>query len=214
MSFSTVIFDLDGTLLDTSSGIYATANRTIEQLGMEPVVDEAQLSKFIGPPIYQCFVDVYDLDPSLIDEAIEIYRKEYDLSGRYQATPYSGIKETLDTLQQRGYRMGVATLKYQPLARLMLEHFGLASYFEVIYGSDDASSLSKADIITSVLSTMEVAAAEAVLIGDTVHDENGAQESGVAFIAVDYGFGFAPGESKSSTMMAMAQSASELLHYL
>ena len=71
MRYRLAIFDLDGTLLDTSEGIFSTANKTVVALGCEAVTDEAQLSKFIGPPITRCFVDVYDLDPSLIDDAIE-----------------------------------------------------------------------------------------------------------------------------------------------
>lgn len=210
MRYKLAIFDLDGTLMDTSEGIFATANKTVIQLGYEAVEDEAQLSKFIGPPIHQCFVAVYDLDPSLIEEAIDIYRVEYNRKGRYLARPYEGIEETLADLKSRGYRLAVGTLKYEPLAREMLGHFGLAHHFETIKGSDDSSSLSKADIVNAVLSELGVAATDAVLIGDTVHDEEGARESGVSFIAVDYGFGFPKGHPRDDGMVALARSTQEV----
>lgn len=214
MKYTLAIFDLDGTLLNTSEGIFATANATITKLGYEPVSDEAQLAKFIGPPISRCFTIVYDLDPALIDEAIEIYRREYDRSGRYLARSYEGIDQALTSLRSYGIRLAVGTLKYERLARQMLEHFALAHHFETIKGSDDSSSLTKADIVTAVLDELGVEAENAVLIGDTVHDEEGARDSGVDFIAVDYGFGFPKGQSKDEGMVAIARSAQEVVNAL
>jgi len=214
MRYRLAIFDLDGTLLDTSEGIFSTANKTVVALGCEAVTDEAQLSKFIGPPITRCFVDVYDLDPSLIDDAIEIYRAEYEKSGRFLARAYEGIEETLTDLRSRGYRLAVGTLKYEPLARRMLEHFGLAHHFESIRGSDDSSSRTKSDIINAVLTELGVEREEAILIGDTIHDEEGAKESGVDFLAVDYGFGFPPGHPQDEGMVGMARSARDVLSLL
>ena len=214
MKYTLAIFDLDGTLLDTSKGIFSTANKAVVALGQEAVTDEAQLAKFIGPPIARCFIDVYDLDRSLIDEAIEIYRAEYEARGRFLARVYDGIDETLGDLRRRGYRLAVGTLKYEPLARRMLEHFGLAHHFTSIRGSDDSLSLSKADIVNAVLSDVGAQREEAVLIGDTVHDEEGAKASGVAFIAVDYGFGFPKGHRPDDGMIGMARSARDILALL
>lgn len=214
MKYTLAIFDLDGTLLDTSEGIFTTANKTVVALGGEAVTDEAQLSKFIGPPIKRCFVDVYDLESSLIDDAIDRYRTEYERTGRFLARAYDGIDETLGALKRRGYRLAVGTLKFEPLARRMLEHFGLAHHFESIRGSDDSLACSKADIVNAVLSELGVDKEEAVLIGDTIHDEVGARESGVGFIAVDYGFGFPKGQAQDEGMVGMARSARDLLSVL
>ncbi len=214
MSFKLAIFDLDGTLMDTSPGIFASANATIEKLGLPPEHNPEQLRKFIGPPITQCFVKVYDLDPSLIDKAVSIYRMEYNQHGRFGAKPYCGMEETLKELKRRGYLLAVGTLKYEPLASEMMEYFGLAPYFDSIRGSDAASSLSKADIINMVLLDLNVKAQETVLVGDTIHDQIGAQQAGVAFIAVDYGFGFPRGQHKEDSMYAVVDSAKALLTLL
>ncbi|HAP56691.1 MAG TPA: haloacid dehalogenase [Sphaerochaeta sp.] len=214
MNFKLAIFDLDGTLMNTSPGIFASANATVERLGMEPEHDLKQLSKFIGPPITQCFVKVYDLDPSLIDQAVVIYRKEYDEHGRFNATPYEKIEDTLDALKKSGYLLAVGTLKYEPLARQMMEHFGLAPYFDSIRGANESSSLSKADIVRKVLDDLGVQRQDAVLIGDTTHDQKGAEEAGVAFIAVDWGFGFPKGMEKEPSMYAMAREVEDLLTLL
>ncbi len=214
MNFKLAIFDLDGTLMNTSPGIFASANATVERLGLEPEHDLKQLSKFIGPPITHCFVKVYDLDPSLIDQAVVIYRKEYDEHGRFNATPYEKIEDTLDALKKSGYLLAVGTLKYEPLARQMMEHFGLAPYFDSIRGANESSSLSKADIVRKVLDDLGVQRQDAVLIGDTTHDQKGAEEAGVAFIAVDWGFGFPKGMEKEPSMYAMAREVEDLLTLL
>ncbi|MBJ2357365.1 MAG: HAD hydrolase-like protein [Sphaerochaeta sp.] len=214
MNFKLAIFDLDGTLMNTSPGIFASANAAIEKLGLPPEHDVNQLSKFIGPPITQCFVKVYNLEPSLIDEAIALYRVEYDTHGRFNAHPYTGIPQLLSTLKKRGYLLAVGTLKYELLAKQMMEHFNLDGYFDSIRGADLDSTLSKADIVNKVLNDLSIDANDAVLIGDTYHDQKGATEAKVPFIAVDWGFGFPKGHMKDETTLAVARSPEELLNLL
>lgn len=214
MKFKLAIFDLDGTLMDTSSGIFATANKAVESVGRKPVHDIKQLSKFIGPPIAQCFVHTFNLEEELIAKAVENYRKEYDLHGKYGAKEYPSIKETLDTLKERGYLLAVGTLKTESLALSMMDHFGFSPYFSSIRGGDMNSKLSKADIVKNVLADLNVDATDAVLIGDTTHDEEGAKAANVSFIAVDYGFGFPRGQMKTDSMVAIVSSPEELLTLL
>ncbi|NBK21748.1 MAG: HAD family hydrolase [Spirochaetia bacterium] len=214
MKFKLAIFDLDGTLMDTSSGIFATANRAVELVGRKPVHDISQLSKFIGPPINQCFVHTFNLEEDLIAEAIEHYRKEYDLRGQFGAKEYPSMKNTLEKLKDRGYLLAVGSLKTESLVLSMMDHFGFAPYFSSIRGGDIAGSLSKADIVNNVLADLNVDATDAVLIGDTVHDEEGAKGANVSFIAVDYGFGFPRGQQKTDSMMAVVSSPDELLSLL
>ena len=214
MKFTLAIFDLDGTLMDTSSGIFATANKAVELVGRKPEHDVSQLSKFIGPPIDQCFIHTYNLEKELIADAIEHYRKEYDLRGQFGAKEYPSMKHTLEKLKDRGYLLAVGSLKTESLVLSMMDHFGFAHYFSSIRGGDVTGSLSKADIVNNVLADLGVEASEAVLIGDTIHDELGAKEANVAFIAVDYGFGFPRGQQKTDSMMAVVSSPEELLGLL
>ncbi|MDD4572951.1 MAG: HAD hydrolase-like protein [Sphaerochaeta sp.] len=214
MKFKLAIFDLDGTLMDTSPGIFATANKAVELVGRKPEHDITQLKKFIGPPIVQCFINTYNLEEELIADAIEHYRKEYNVRGQFGAKEYPSIKQTLQKLSERGYLLAVGTLKSEELALSMMDHFGFAPYFSSIRGGDLTSKLSKADIVNKVLSDLNVDASEAVLIGDTIHDEEGAKEANVSFIAVDYGFGFPRGQEKTDSMMAVVSSPEELLSLL
>jgi phosphoglycolate phosphatase len=214
MNFKLVIFDLDGTLMNTSAGIFSSANASVVKLGLEPEHDPAQLSKFIGPPINQCFIEVYNLEQSLIEQAVAIYRVEYEQHGRFNAVAYPNMKETLKALKEKGYQLAVGTLKHESLAQGMMTHFGFDRYFDSIRGADLNSHLSKADIIKLVLQDLSIRAEDAVLIGDTIHDQKGAAEAGVAFIAVDYGFGFPKGSPKEESMLAMVSTTEELLTLL
>ena len=117
-------------------------------------------------------------------------------------------------MKKQGYLLAVGTLKYEPLARQMMDHFGLAPYFDSIRGANEASSLSKADIVRKVLDDLGVQRQDAVLIGDTTHDQTGAEEAGVAFIAVDWGFGFPKGMEKEPSMYAMVREVEDLLTLL
>jgi phosphoglycolate phosphatase len=214
MKFKLVIFDLDGTLLNTSPGIFSSANNTMKQLGLQPEDDVNQLSKFIGPPIVQCFKKAFNLEDSLIKEAVEKYRIEYSLHGQYNAIEYPQVRETLVQLQAKGYLLAVGTLKHEEIATNMMNYFDFASFFSSIRGADIDSKLSKADIVGKVLEDLHIAPCDAVLVGDTLHDLEGAREAGVGFIAVDYGFGFPRGQQVIEGMLQIVSSPSELFTLL
>ena len=170
---------------DTSQAS-SLANATVKKLGMEPEHDPAQLSKFIGPPINQCFVEVYNMDQALIEQAVSLYRVEYDLRGRFNAVAYPNMKKTLDVLKEKGYLLAVGTLKHESLAQDMMTHFGFDHYFDSIRGSDLNSHLSKADIIQLVLQDLSVRAEDAVLIATRSH-QKGAR-IGVALFVDTFAF--------------------------
>jgi phosphoglycolate phosphatase len=214
MKCKLVIFDLDGTLMDTSSGIFKSANNTMTRLGKEPETDLRQLAKFIGPPIVHCFKRTFGLADELMEEAVKIFRDEYDNHGQYDAVAYPRMKETLAWLKDSGYLLAVGTLKHEELANNMMRYFGFAPYFSSIRGSDLASRLSKADVLGNVLSDLDLDPSDAILVGDTENDLEGARQAGVRFVAVDYGFGFPRGQQKEDGMAAVISEPKELLTLL
>lgn len=196
---TTVLFDLDGTLLDTSPGIFATANHTMTEMGFKPL-PPSQLRKFVGPPLAACFRVACGLDEPLVARACDIYRARYVQGAMFNAEIYPGILELLERLIERGLTLGVATLKLEPLARTILEHFELAGRFSVIVGTDPDGKLSKSDIIQNALAGLGVEDRGGVLmVGDTPHDLDGAAAAGVDFIGVDWGFGFSRGHRLERT---------------
>jgi phosphoglycolate phosphatase len=190
MIYSTVIFDLDGTLLDTSEGIINCVSYTIDYLDLPSLTIE-QKKSFIGPPLLHSYMRECGLTEQQARDAVEVYRDRYEKKGVYQAKLYENIKPLLARLKRQNIKTGVATLKRHDLAIQILEHFDLKKYLDAIKGIDDKDSLSKADILNSCMKDLEITDfTKAVLIGDSKHDEIGADEIGIDFIAVRYGFGF------------------------
>lgn len=189
-NYKLVIFDLDGTLMNTAPGIFATANWTMKQLGKPIETDVQQLRKFVGPPLTECFKVTYDLEDELIDEACKIYRMKYEESGKHIATVYDGMEDVLQSLNDNDLICSIATNKYQEVARDMVEEQELEKYFNLVYGSDHAGTITKGGIISKIIDELNIDPKDAVMVGDTFSDLNGASEAGVDFIAVTYGFGF------------------------
>lgn len=186
---NTIIFDLDGTLLDTTEGIVESVRYTIGQMKL-PELSDAQLLSFIGPPVQISFVNHYGLSEEEAQRISTIFRTYYKEKALLKAKPYEGIFELLKQLKDAGKRLAVATYKREDYALMILKHFGFDRYFDVMRGADDKNQLKKVDIVNLCISEMNGLKDNAVLVGDTLHDAIGAQEAGVDFLGVAYGFGF------------------------
>lgn len=214
--FSTILFDLDGTLLDTSPGIFDTANHTMSELGYDSIPPD-RLRTFVGPPLPDCFRIAGHLPEEDIPQACAIFRRRYAQGGMFNASIYEGMPEVLAELKAWGCSLGVATLKHEAVARLVLEHFGLCPHLEALAGSDDSAGMTKGDIINLALDRLGVTdVSTVVMVGDTPHDQQGARDAGVAFIGVDYGFGFPLGHRlpEGKGVLGMVRKPLEILALL
>lgn len=182
-----IIFDLDGTLLDTSPGIFGSVRYAEEQMKLD-AVDETVLPQFVGPPPKEMYMKLYGLSNEEALNAVRFHRKYGIEKAIYEAKLYEGIPETLTAIRKQGYRVAVATLKKQLIAEKILNIFSLSEFFDEIVGMNDEESLSKRDTID--LAMRNVGASKAIMIGDSNYDYLGAVEAGVSFIGVSYGFGF------------------------
>lgn len=187
--YEVVLFDLDGTLVNTSEGIFNSVRYAEKMMGFHPVSNE-QLSSFVGPPPVQSYMANHKVTEEVAREATKHHR-EYGLKhGIYEAEVYEGIPKLLGLLKESGVKLGVCTLKRQDVAEKVLEHFGLLQYFDVVVGIDNQESLTKADTIDLALQAIHgTEKDEVVLVGDSVYDAEGAKEAQVDFIGVLYGFG-------------------------
>lgn len=187
MNSKCIFFDLDGTLTDSGEGIINCAIYALEQLGL-PVPPRQSLRFFVGPPLHESFPRV-GVPAELVDEAIRLYRKRYVPIGKFENVPYPGIRELLQQLKDRGYRLFVATSKPENLSVEILEHFALDSYFECICGAtSDASRSSKADVIAYLLAQV-TDTGHPVMVGDTCYDVLGAKAHGISTVGVAWGYG-------------------------
>ena len=183
----TILFDLDGTLTDSGEGIINCAALALEHFGLE-VPDREGMRVFVGPPLHETFVR-FGVPADKTDEAIKIYRSRYVPIGKYENTPYPGIRELLEKLCAEGNRLYVATSKPEALSVDILEHFDLAKYFEAICGATlDKSRSSKEDVIAYLLAE-NGRADNMVMVGDTIYDIIGASAHGIEAIGVSWGYG-------------------------
>jgi phosphoglycolate phosphatase len=190
-----VIFDLDGTLLDTAEGICNSVRYAESKLGLAPLRDE-QYHEFIGPPPPEMYQKLHGLSPDEAARATEYHREYSKSKGIYEAVVYEGISDLLEQLKTARVLLGVATYKRQDLAELILEHFGLASLFDSICGLDSENKLSKSDIIEECIRQLGVTDKSGIVyVGDSEYDSVAAQALGVRFIGVTYGYGFTSDEN-------------------
>lgn len=181
-----VLFDLDGTLVDSSLGIKSAFNYTFEKLQL-PLQPDNKLSTFIGPPLETTFAN-YFTEKADIDHAIKTFREYYNAKGVHQVSLYSGIPELLKELNELGYSLYVTTSKHEPMAKLMLTELDVISYFKQVYGST-SEHFHKADVINACLTEQKIQATDAVIIGDTKFDMIGGQKTGVRRLGITWGFG-------------------------
>lgn len=188
--YAAVIFDLDGTLLDTSAGILAATRQTLLHYG-HAVPDDEVLRSFIGPAVKEGFARYLSLDEQESVAYASTYRAYYTGMMAAGSVPYCGVASLLCTLRADGLRLAVATYKDEEQAVQLLKKLGLARYFDVIHGADAAGARQKADIIRLCLDELDIShAARAVMVGDSVHDARAAFALDMDFIGVTYGFGF------------------------
>jgi phosphoglycolate phosphatase len=190
--YSVVLFDLDGTIADSAPGITSTLASTLEQLG-HPVPAPAQLLEWVGPPLPDSFTAKIGLTGTALDKAMLIYRKQYLAHGALDSTIFPGMEEVLRRVHEAGIPSSLATSKPERPATLMLDHYGLSRYLDVITGaSDDEVRSAKADVVEEALVRLRdrgVDLSRPVLIGDRHHDVEGAAVHGVPTIFVEWGYG-------------------------
>ena len=149
------IFDLDGTILDTSEGITLAISRTLREYNRQ-IPNQKILESFIGPPIQNSFQILYSLSDEEAMKMANVFRDHYMCDEfLLKATPYDGIYDLMDMLASAGVKIGVATYKREDYARRLLCVKGFNHYTEHMYGSDFEGRLKKKDIIRNCLEKMD-----------------------------------------------------------
>jgi phosphoglycolate phosphatase len=187
-NFDTLLFDLDGTLTDSTEGILNCLVYAIERMGFEVPEDT---NKFLGPPIRQSFAEFLGMNGEQVDEAVRIFRERYSDTGLFENRVYDGIPGMLERLKSGGKRLMVATSKPQVYAVRIFERFGLAQYFEIVGGAElDSSRDYKDQVIEYVLAKAGITDRSSVLmIGDRRQDVLGAHKTGLKCMGILWGFG-------------------------
>lgn len=184
-----VLFDLDGTLIDSETGIVGSIEHALAQLDVVAPAREV-LRGWIGPPLRATFPLALGHDPERIEQAVAHYRSRFDSTGWAEHEIYAGIGEVVDALAKRGERLAVVTTKVRVQAERIVAHLPFGPCFERVYGPEPGTTQSeKATMIAQALLDFGVFAVDAVMIGDRRFDIEGARANGVRAIGVSWGFG-------------------------
>jgi len=206
--YDVVLFDLDGTLLDTSEGIYNCVRYTESKMNLKPISD-TELRKFVGPPARESYKKAYGLSDEDVELALYYHREYGKTKAIYEAKPYDNMEMCLKELKKANYKLGVATLKLETQAVNILENLNLSQYFDVICGVDSSEKLTKKEVISNACKS--IGEGKTVLVGDTLYDLKGALETNIDFIPVLYGFGFTNGDKLN---LQTADSPKQILEIL
>ncbi len=207
----TILFDLDGTLTDSGEGIINCVIYALEHFGL-PVPPRDSLRYFVGPPLHESFIR-QGVPEERAEEAGAVYRERYIPIGKFENTPYPGIRELLETLKAAGHTLYVATSKPEQMSIDILEHFDLAKYFDRICGASMDTSRSNKDAVIAYLIQENGRTDNMVMVGDTKFDVLGAKAHQIPCIGVSWGYGTVD-EMKAAGAVAIADSMEQLLHLL
>lgn len=188
-NYKNLLFDLDGTLIDSQEGIINAAKYALEHFGIlnQPI---EKLYKFIGPPLKETFEVLYGFNERDSEEAVRIFRGYYKEKGVYENVLYDGISEMLEELSKAGKNIILATSKAEIYAKQILEDKEINKYFSFVCGSTiDNSRAKKAEVIQHILEKKKLYLGDTVMIGDKSHDVIGAKETNLDSIGVLYGYG-------------------------
>ncbi len=188
MKYELIIFDLDGTLLNTSEGIFNSVRYAEQQMGLFPISEE-RLQEFVGPPPKEMYMRVYGVSEDIALGAARKHREYGKSKAIYEAKPYPNVRSTLSLLKSQGYKLAVATLKSKPIADKVLRLNQLYDFFDVVVGMDENETFTKCETINmtkNLLGCNETS----LMVGDSLYDYEGAIEAKVDFLGVTYGFGF------------------------
>ncbi|MDR2343689.1 MAG: HAD hydrolase-like protein [Spirochaetaceae bacterium] len=189
MKYSSILFDLDGTLTDSYPGIKNSIKYSLQKFDISEEDDE-KLKAFVGAPLEKSFMKYYGFDKGTARKAVEHYREYFQEKGMYENRLYDGTEELLRALNGKNAVCIIATSKSVIFARKILEHFRINVHFRHIAGSGpDGASVEKEGVIRLVIEKYGLNRRKTIMIGDRKYDISGANKNGIDSIAVLYGYG-------------------------
>ncbi len=191
-SAQAVLWDLDGTIMDSQAGILETMRHTLTQMGCD-VPSPHDLFRWIGPPFPSSLRRWTNLDKGGVAQAIEVYRDFYEAQGTLMSKPFPGMLDILRSLRDQGIVQGLATSKPRTQALGMLERVGVLDFFSALgCASDDETRGTKSEVMSDAMAELAligITSDQLVMVGDRIHDFEAATELGVPNIGVTWGYG-------------------------
>lgn len=187
-----ILFDLDGTLIDSAPGILASLARVLAAHGLAPTVPlEPAL---IGPPLAVTLRQVSGIeDAARLAGLVEAFKQDYDGTGCLGSAPFPGVAAGLARLAAAGARLFIVTNKRMLPTRRILDALALARHFAGVHTRDETEPMapSKAAVARRIIAHYAIDPACAFFVGDSDEDAAAARANGLAFIHAAYGYGAA-----------------------
>ena len=164
LNYDAILFDVDGTLIDSAPGIINTLKEVFAKMGVDTT--NVNLRRYLGPPLRKSFGEHFT-DPALIEKATDLYRDSYAVKGSHECAAYPGAAEMLQRLKDAGLVLCTATSKPTQVVTPILEEKGLACYFDFIGGASmDESRDTKTDVVRHVLAQPMMQGRRVLMVGD------------------------------------------------
>lgn len=208
-----IIFDLDGTIIDSGLGIKNGIIYSLKSIGIQNV-EENILNKFIGPPLKDSYMRFFDLSEEKAKDMVNKYREYYSEQGIYEAYIYEGIEEVIKNLKEKENEIILATSKPEIFAKKVLNHFNLMDYFNFVGGATlDHKITHKNEVLQYVLKEYYINPQNGFMIGDTKFDILGGKLFDLNTIGVTYGYGSLE-ELKKANADNIVNKPEEILKYI
>lgn len=190
LKYKGIVFDFDGTIVDSEEGIASAFQMALKSKGIK---EDVQVIKgLIGPPLSRTIITKYGFSEEEGAKAMEIHRNYYKEKGVFQSTLYPNIKEMLGKLRNLGAKMMIATNKPESLALQQINYYNISDYFDEIVGNNNLQTRgSKGDFIRMAIKDLGLELSQIIMIGDRYNDIEAGKEVGLDTIGVTYGYGSA-----------------------
>ena len=211
-----IIFDLDGTLIDPLLGISRAYQRMCASLGI-PNLSEDEIRGLIGPSIREALAGYFKFDQETLERAVQVFRHHYSSNGILEYRKYPGIDELLSGLRKQGFDLHIATNKPVVFANRIVQHARWQNLFTIVSGSSlDRSVQGKKEIISLVIKQLPPGESVLAYVGDRPEDAQGSHPNGLSFVGVSWGFSTAEVllEAGAVAVAASAQQLESVIHDL
>lgn len=204
-----ILFDLDGTITNSYEGIVNAVKFSLDKINFK--YDESKLISFIGPPLKDSYMNLGFSEEESKDR-IEDFRDYYFRKGMKEMHLYEGIVETIQKLHDTGYKIYLATSKVESSAKKILADNNLLKYFSYAAGATmDQSRVEKEDVIAYLIDKTGIKPEESIMVGDRLHDIEGAKLNNIKAIAAGYGFG---NEDEYENAVLVAEKPADVYEYV
>ncbi len=187
MRYKTVVFDLDGTLVDSHGSIYQSTIKTLDELNYNIEIDEVKFQRMIGFHFRDIF-DSFGIGVDDVDHFIEVYKSHY-FEYIDRSIVYPGVIELLNELKNLDIKVALLTTKGEKQAKQIAKHFKIAKYFDIIKGWLPGEEIKPSPKpLIHICNKLHVDPSDAIIIGDAEIDVRCGKNAGSNTCAVTYGY--------------------------